>query len=86
MTAGGFTGTNVNFVGYIPGLLGTSAQLAAAFNGAYVSSQTVPQEAQTPYIKQMETDLTASQREDRQVHHPGQRDRRTRRPTCSSRS
>ena len=60
MTAAGFTGTNINFVGYIPGLLGTSAQLAAAFNGAYVSSQIVPQEAQTAYIKQMETDLTAS--------------------------
>lgn len=60
MTAGGFTGTNVNFVGYVPGLLASSAQLAAAFNGAYVSSQIVPQEAQTSYIKQMETDLTAS--------------------------
>ncbi|MEX2099865.1 MAG: ABC transporter substrate-binding protein, partial [Acidimicrobiia bacterium] len=60
MTAGGFTGTNINFVGYIPGLLASSAQLAAAFNGAYVSSQIVPQEAQTAYIKQMETDLTSS--------------------------
>ena len=60
MTAGGFTGTNINFVGYIPGLLSSSAQLAAAFNGAYVSSQIVPQEAQTDYIKQMEADLTAS--------------------------
>jgi ABC-type branched-subunit amino acid transport system substrate-binding protein len=59
MSAGGFTGTNVNFVGYIPGLLATSQQLAAAFNGAFVSSQTVPQEAQTPYIKQMESDLQA---------------------------
>jgi len=60
MTAGGFTGTNINFVGYIPGLLGSSAQLAAAFNGAYVSAQIVPQEAQTAYIKQMETDLVSS--------------------------
>ena len=60
MTAGGFTGTNINFVGYVPGLLASSAQLAAAFNGAYVSSQIVPQEAQTAYIKQMETDLTSS--------------------------
>jgi branched-chain amino acid transport system substrate-binding protein len=60
MTAAGFTGTNINFVGYVPGLLASSAQLAAAFNGAYVSSQTVPQEAQTAYIKQMETDLTSS--------------------------
>ena len=59
MSAGGFTGTNVNFVGYVPGLLSTSQDLAAAFNGAFVSSQAVPQEAQTPYIKQMETDLQA---------------------------
>jgi ABC-type branched-subunit amino acid transport system substrate-binding protein len=60
MTASGYKGVNINFVGYIPGLLNTSAQLAAAFNGAFVSSQIVPQEAQTAYIKQMETDLTAS--------------------------
>jgi branched-chain amino acid transport system substrate-binding protein len=60
MTASGFKGTNINYVGYIPGLLASSAQLAAAFNGAVVSSQIVPQEAQTAYIKQMETDLTAS--------------------------
>ena len=70
MTAAGFTGTNINFVGYIPGLLGTSAQLAAAFNGAYVSSQIVPQEAQTAYIKQMETDLTRQQRADRASSSP----------------
>ncbi len=59
MTAGGYTGQNVNYVGYIPGLLDTSAQLAAAFDGAYVSSQTVPAEQDTPYIKQMQKDLTA---------------------------
>jgi branched-chain amino acid transport system substrate-binding protein len=59
MTAGGYTGANVNYVGYIPGLLSTSAQLASAFNGAYVSSQTVPSEENTPYIKQMQKDLTA---------------------------
>jgi branched-chain amino acid transport system substrate-binding protein len=59
MTAGGYTGANVNYVGYIPGLLSTSAQLASAFNGAYVSSQTVPSEQNTPYIKQMQKDLTA---------------------------
>jgi ABC-type branched-subunit amino acid transport system substrate-binding protein len=59
LTAGGYTGANVNYVGYIPGLLSTSAQLASAFNGAYVSSQTVPAEQDTPYIKQMQKDLTA---------------------------
>jgi len=60
LTASGYTGANVNYVGYIPGLLSTSAQLASAFNGAYVSSQTVPSEQGTPYIKQMQKDLTAS--------------------------
>jgi len=59
MTAGGYTGANVNYVGYVPGLLGSSSQLAAAFNGAYVSSQTVPSEQNTAYIKQMQKDLTA---------------------------
>ena len=60
MTASGYTGLNVNFVGYIPGLLSTSAQLAAAFNGATVSSQIVPSEEGTAYIKQMQTDLVAA--------------------------
>ena len=60
MTQSGYTGLNINYVGYIPGLLQSSAQLAAAFNGAVVSSQIVPQEAQTAYIKQLETDLVAS--------------------------
>jgi branched-chain amino acid transport system substrate-binding protein len=59
MTAGGFTGTNVNFVGYIPGLLDTSQQLASALDGAFVSSQIVPAEEDTPYIKQMQKDLEA---------------------------
>jgi ABC-type branched-subunit amino acid transport system substrate-binding protein len=60
VTASGYTGANVNYVGYIPGLLGSSAQLASAFDGALVSSQTVPSEQDTPYIKQMQKDLTAS--------------------------
>ena len=59
VTASGYTGANVNYVGYIPGLLSTSAQLASAFNGALVSSQTVPSEQDTPYIKQMQKDLVA---------------------------
>jgi branched-chain amino acid transport system substrate-binding protein len=59
VTSSGYTGANVNYVGYIPGLLSTSAQLASAFNGAYVSSQTVPSEQDTPYIKQMQKDLVA---------------------------
>ena len=75
MTAGGYTGANVNYVGYIPGLLSTSAQLASAFNGAYVSSQTVPSEENTPYIKQMQKDLTAVNAKTGQLRHAGQLDR-----------
>lgn len=59
MTASGYKGANVNYVGYVPGLLNSSAQLAAAFDGALVSAQTVPAESATPYIKQMQKDLTA---------------------------
>jgi ABC-type branched-subunit amino acid transport system substrate-binding protein len=59
VTAAGYTGANVNYVGYVPGLLDSSSQLAAAFSGAYVSSQTVPAEQNTAYIKQMQEDLQA---------------------------
>jgi ABC-type branched-subunit amino acid transport system substrate-binding protein len=59
VTASGYPGANVNYVGYAPGLLGSSAQLASALNGSLVSSQTVPSEANTAWIKQMQKDLTA---------------------------
>jgi branched-chain amino acid transport system substrate-binding protein len=58
LKAGGYKGVNMNYVAYIPGLLGSSAQLAAALDGTYVNTQIVPQEDQTEYIKQMEKDLT----------------------------
>jgi ABC-type branched-subunit amino acid transport system substrate-binding protein len=60
MTASGYQGADVNYVGYVPGLLATSAAQAQQLNGAVVSTQIVPQEAQTNYIKQMEADLQAS--------------------------
>jgi len=61
LAAAGFKGVNANFVGYVPGLLQSAqgAGLAAALEGAYVVTQIVPQEQQTDYIKQVETDLTA---------------------------
>jgi len=59
LKAAGFKGLNQNFVAYVPGLLQASAQLAQALEGAYVNSQIVPQEEQTPYVKQIEQDLTA---------------------------
>jgi len=59
LKAAGFKGVNQNFVAYVPGLLDSSPQLAAALDGTYVSTQIVPQEEQTEYIKQIEKDLTA---------------------------
>lgn len=59
LTAAGYEGANQNFVAYVPGLLQAAEQLAEALEGTYVSTQIVPQEAQTEYITQIEEDLTA---------------------------
>lgn len=59
LAQGGFKGKNYNFVAYVPGLLGTAPQLAAALEGTYIDTQIVPQEQQTDWIKQIETDLVA---------------------------
>jgi hypothetical protein len=59
LTAGGYKGMSVNSVGYLPGVIDKSAQLATALNGTFVNSQTVPAEQNTAYIKQMTKDLTA---------------------------
>jgi hypothetical protein len=53
----------MNFVAYIPGLLDASKQLAQAIEGSYINTQIVPQEQQTDWVKQMETDLEASKAE-----------------------
>ena len=55
----GFTGPNFNFVAYVPGLLASAPQLADALEGTFIDTQIVPQEEQTDWIKQMETDLVA---------------------------
>jgi ABC-type branched-subunit amino acid transport system substrate-binding protein len=59
LRAAGYDGVILNFVAYIPGLLGASPQLAQALDGAYINTQIVPQEEQTPYIHEVENDLTA---------------------------
>jgi branched-chain amino acid transport system substrate-binding protein len=59
LKAAGYDGVIMNFVGYIPGLLASSPQLAQALDGAYVNTQIPPQESQTPYILQFEKDLVA---------------------------
>jgi branched-chain amino acid transport system substrate-binding protein len=63
LTASGYDGTIFNYVAYIPGLLEQSEQLAQALEGSYINSQIVPQEQQTPFVKQMETDLEAADAE-----------------------
>jgi branched-chain amino acid transport system substrate-binding protein len=60
VSASGYAGVDMNYVGYVPGLLSSSPAQAQQLNGAVVSTQIVPQEAQTNYIKQMESDLQAS--------------------------
>ena len=60
LSAAGYKGLSVNFVGYLPGIIDKSAQLAAALNGTIINNQTVPAEQKTPYIKQMQKDLQAA--------------------------
>jgi ABC-type branched-subunit amino acid transport system substrate-binding protein len=60
LKAAGYKGDIMNFVAYIPGLLDASKQLAQAIEGSYINTQIVPQEQQTDWVKQMETDLESS--------------------------
>jgi ABC-type branched-subunit amino acid transport system substrate-binding protein len=60
LKAAGYKGAIMNFVAYIPGLLDASKQLAQAIEGSYINTQIVPQEQQTDWVKQMETDLESS--------------------------
>jgi branched-chain amino acid transport system substrate-binding protein len=60
LRAAGYKGDIMNFVAYIPGLLDASKQLAQAIEGSYINTQIVPQEQQTDWVKQMETDLESS--------------------------
>ncbi|HZP30930.1 MAG TPA: ABC transporter substrate-binding protein [Acidimicrobiia bacterium] len=59
LTAGGYKGLSVNFVGYLPGIIDKSAQLATALNGTSINNQTVPAEQNTAYVKQIQKDLQA---------------------------
>lgn len=59
LRAAGYKGLIYDFVTYVPGLLGSSAQLAAALNGEYINTQIIPQEANTPYVQQELQDMQA---------------------------
>lgn len=57
LTAAGFTGATMNYLTYVPGLLASSAQVAAAINGTYVNTQWLPQEFGGSAITQIQADL-----------------------------
>ena len=59
LRAAGYKGISYDYTNYIPGLLQSSSQLAAALQGEYVNTQIVPQEENTPWIQQEDADLTA---------------------------
>jgi ABC-type branched-subunit amino acid transport system substrate-binding protein len=54
LKAAGYKGITMDFVTYSPGLLGSSAQLAAALQGEYINTQTVPQEETSSAFVQSE--------------------------------
>jgi ABC-type branched-subunit amino acid transport system substrate-binding protein len=59
LAAAGYKGFAVNFTDYVPGLLDASPQLASSLEGAYISSQIVPQEQNTEWTQQESKDLMA---------------------------
>ncbi|MEO6124235.1 MAG: ABC transporter substrate-binding protein [Ilumatobacteraceae bacterium] len=56
----GYEGATMNFLTYVPGLLASAPQVAAAIDGTYVNTQWLPQEFGGPAIDQLKADLTAS--------------------------
>ncbi len=59
LKAAGYKGITMDFTNYVPGLLQAAPQLAQALQGEYVNTQIVPQEQNTPFIQQIQTDLKA---------------------------
>jgi branched-chain amino acid transport system substrate-binding protein len=59
LKAAGYKGITQDYVTYSPGLLQSSPQLTASLQGEYINSQTVPQEANTPFTKLEVSDLKA---------------------------
>jgi branched-chain amino acid transport system substrate-binding protein len=60
LAASGYTGVIWDYVTYIPGLLDSSKETAAALEGGYSESQFPANEDNTEAIKQITADLTAS--------------------------
>lgn len=55
----GYEGAIMNYLTYVPGLLESQAQVAAALEGSYINTQWLPEEFGGPAIEQMQADLEA---------------------------
>lgn len=55
----GYEGAIMNYLTYVPGLLESQAQVAAALEGSYINTQWLPEEFGGPAIDQMKADLQA---------------------------
>jgi branched-chain amino acid transport system substrate-binding protein len=60
LAAAGYPGIAQNFSAYVPGLLGSSADIAAALEGSYSYTQIPPQEGGGAAVDQILADLEAS--------------------------
>jgi branched-chain amino acid transport system substrate-binding protein len=60
LAAAGYPGIAMNFAAYVPGLLGSSADIAAAFEGSYAYTQVPPQEGGGEAVDQILADLEAA--------------------------
>jgi branched-chain amino acid transport system substrate-binding protein len=60
LAASDFDGIAMNFSAYVPGLLGSSADIAAALEGSYSLTQVTPQEGGGAAVEQILADLEAA--------------------------
>lgn len=61
LRSAGFKGDTLNYIAYVPGLLGQSPEVASALNGSYVSTQVLPVEFGGSANEQMLSDIQAVQ-------------------------
>ncbi len=59
LSAAGYEGATMNYLTYVPGLLESQPEVAAAIDGTYVNTQWLPQEFGGSAIEQIQEDLEA---------------------------
>lgn len=59
LNAAGYEGASMNYITYVPGLLESQPEVAAALQGTYVNTQWLPQEFGGSAIEQIQEDLEA---------------------------